>query len=261
MEPTNHAVPRRPRRRVITSLLVAVFVLAVPALVLANHQYSDVPTASTFHDDIENLTGAAITTGCGGGNYCPSNPVTRAQMAGFLNRGLGSSTAGEGFLPVSEAATTYIATVDLRPGAVSGGTAYVSVSGDVSLIDTVGGCPCLAFIGLQHIDSLETSPPMLFMVGSETVDGGTAQSGSVSWVFEVPSGVEGTFGLFADVFTPEPAPLSTDGVGTEEPFLIGTMVAQYTPFGTVPEPAPVSTELPARWADRISTELRELPQQ
>ncbi len=33
---------------------------------------------------IEQLAGFQITGGCGGGNYCPNNPVTRAQMAVFL---------------------------------------------------------------------------------------------------------------------------------------------------------------------------------
>ena len=35
-------------------------------------------------DWIEELAGLGITGGCGGGNYCPHSPVTRAQMAVFL---------------------------------------------------------------------------------------------------------------------------------------------------------------------------------
>ncbi|NJN44502.1 MAG: S-layer homology domain-containing protein, partial [Anaerolineae bacterium] len=35
---------------------------------------------------IEAFASAGITGGCGGGNYCPSNPVTRAQMAVFIQR-------------------------------------------------------------------------------------------------------------------------------------------------------------------------------
>ena len=37
-----------------------------------------------FPDWIEQLATEGITTGCGGGNYCPTNPVTRQQMAVFL---------------------------------------------------------------------------------------------------------------------------------------------------------------------------------
>ena len=36
--------------------------------------------------DIAAIAVAGITTGCGGTNYCPFNPVTRAQMASFLTR-------------------------------------------------------------------------------------------------------------------------------------------------------------------------------
>ncbi|HTR03428.1 MAG TPA: CSLREA domain-containing protein [Thermoanaerobaculia bacterium] len=48
--------------------------------------FTDVPAANPFHDDVEKIFRAAITAGCGGGNYCPSSSVTRAQMAVFLLR-------------------------------------------------------------------------------------------------------------------------------------------------------------------------------
>ena len=47
--------------------------------------FGDVPcTGGPFDKWIEELAGLGVTTGCGGGNYCPNNPVTRAQMAVFL---------------------------------------------------------------------------------------------------------------------------------------------------------------------------------
>ena len=47
--------------------------------------YTDL--ANTTHAaDIAAIAAAGITTGCGGTNYCPFNPVTRAQMASFLTR-------------------------------------------------------------------------------------------------------------------------------------------------------------------------------
>jgi S-layer homology domain len=46
--------------------------------------FGDVPCPSPFADWIEQLAAEGITGGCGSGNYCPSNPVTRAQMAVFL---------------------------------------------------------------------------------------------------------------------------------------------------------------------------------
>ena len=46
--------------------------------------FGDVPCPSTFANWIEALAAEQITGGCGGGNYCPTSPVRRDQMAVFL---------------------------------------------------------------------------------------------------------------------------------------------------------------------------------
>jgi hypothetical protein len=46
--------------------------------------FPDVQCPSQFANWIEALAAEGITGGCGGGNYCPGNPVTRQQMAVFL---------------------------------------------------------------------------------------------------------------------------------------------------------------------------------
>ncbi len=46
--------------------------------------FGDVPQAHTFHDFVEKIVRRSVTAGCSLGNYCPGNPVTRAQMAVFL---------------------------------------------------------------------------------------------------------------------------------------------------------------------------------
>ncbi|MBI3172989.1 MAG: S-layer homology domain-containing protein [Chloroflexi bacterium] len=48
--------------------------------------FTDVPTTHWAAAWIEQLAAEGITSGCGGGNYCPDTPVTRAQMAVFLVR-------------------------------------------------------------------------------------------------------------------------------------------------------------------------------
>ena len=42
---------------------------------------------------IEDFSAAGITGGCGGGRFCPNDPVTRAQMAVFIEAALGRSPA------------------------------------------------------------------------------------------------------------------------------------------------------------------------
>ncbi len=51
--------------------------------------FLDVPTSHPFFQFVEALAKAGITSGCGGGNYCPDDPITRGQMAVFISRALG----------------------------------------------------------------------------------------------------------------------------------------------------------------------------
>jgi hypothetical protein len=74
-------------RRMAFLLISLVMSFAVPlGIALASHQYSDVPDSNPFHGDITAITNAGVTSGCGGGKYCPDRNVTRAEMAAFMNR-------------------------------------------------------------------------------------------------------------------------------------------------------------------------------
>ena len=55
----------------------------------ATPSFGDVPTSHPFFQFIEALAASGITAGCGNGNYCPNDPLTRGQMAVFLSRALG----------------------------------------------------------------------------------------------------------------------------------------------------------------------------
>jgi hypothetical protein len=91
----------RPRRSLLLAIVLTA-VLAFPlGIAVASHQFSDVPTSNPFHADIGALVTSGVTAGCGGGRYCPSEAVTREQMAAFMNR-LGA--LGPGRVPVVNAA-------------------------------------------------------------------------------------------------------------------------------------------------------------
>ncbi len=70
------------RRITLTAVLLQ---LAAPTLA---QTFSDVPANHFAFAHIEILAANDITAGCGGGNYCPDAPVTRAQMAVFLERSM-----------------------------------------------------------------------------------------------------------------------------------------------------------------------------
>jgi hypothetical protein len=225
-------------------VIVATVAIAVPALAFANHQFADVPASSTFHDDVEVLVDAAITTGCGGGNYCPGQSVTRGQMAAFLNRGLGIATSSYGSIDVEDASTDYVATISIPAGASSGGTGYVTVAADVTAFITGGVCPCGMIIGLQNLETLDGSPVTSLVIPGDTVSGAQVNTGSVDWTFEVPTGVDAEFGVWAEVFPDGPVVL---GEGTEgEPGSVGgveaMVTAEYSPFGSAFDAGP---KLPA----------------
>ncbi len=67
--------------------------------------FDDVPcTGGLFDPWIEDLAARGITGGCGGGNYCPNNPVTRAQMSAFLLK----TDQGSAYVPPACTGTVFL---------------------------------------------------------------------------------------------------------------------------------------------------------
>ncbi len=67
-------------------------------------RFADARPGSFAFTFIENLARSGVTGGCGGGNFCPNNPVTRAQMAVFLERGM----RGSSFSPPPATGTRFL---------------------------------------------------------------------------------------------------------------------------------------------------------
>jgi hypothetical protein len=77
----------------ITRGQMAVFIegaLGHPANICAG-RFADVPIDNPFCGFIERMADDGITSGCGGNNFCPNDPVTRGQMAVFIEAALGNS--------------------------------------------------------------------------------------------------------------------------------------------------------------------------
>jgi uncharacterized repeat protein (TIGR01451 family) len=93
----------------VTREQMAVFLLvskegpgyAPPACVTP--MFSDVPCTSPFARWVNELAARGITGGCGGGNFCPTAPVTRDQMAVFLL----ATREPPGYLPPACAAPVF----------------------------------------------------------------------------------------------------------------------------------------------------------
>lgn len=87
----NHS---RARRRTTLLLAAIVAVVAVPTIAIAGHNaFNDVPPGSTHANGIHYVAETGITQGCTPTQYCPTDPLTRAQMATFMHRSSGNDPA------------------------------------------------------------------------------------------------------------------------------------------------------------------------
>ena len=64
--------------------------------------FNDVPSTDAFYTFVCTIGRDGITVGCGTGDYCPDNPVTRAQMAVFLLK----AEHGASYGPTRESVST-----------------------------------------------------------------------------------------------------------------------------------------------------------
>ena len=216
------------RRRAPRVLLVAALVLSLPAIALANHQFSDVPTSSLFHANIAQLVGSGITAGCGSGKYCPKATVTREQMAAFLSRGLGRTAWGTGAIRFDESDEFYVAVVDVAAGGASGGFGFITLQTNLLVYTEVDGlCPCTADIFLMD----DATNVGLWGTGITVTDDGLADArlgnAGFSAVVRVPSGSPHRYGLVVDVRTTGVIPPGQEG----QAMLQADIAAQYSPFG------------------------------
>jgi hypothetical protein len=117
--------PRRLRKMSITTVIALVLTTAVSTAVIAAHSFTDVPDDNTFHSDIAWLKDYRVTRGCNppaNTEFCPSDNVTREQMAAFMRR-LSQTTGSTGdqvtdsTSPVTVDSTTFVAlaTINVRP--------------------------------------------------------------------------------------------------------------------------------------------------
>jgi hypothetical protein len=190
-----------PARRLTLIGFIAAIVLAVPMTVLASHQFSDVPNSSFYHNDISALAGAGVTTGCGGGKYCPANAVTREQMATFLHRGLGRAAMSTTSVDTSIVRTdgfVTVSAVSIDVGGV-GGNQFVDVRGEVTAAGTLTGCGDFCYVNarLRDADTGTLSSTAFYRFSEEGI--GDQDVVGKSWVFTAAPGTH-TYQLQVAVF-------------------------------------------------------------
>lgn len=187
--------PRLPARRRSRLVVTAALALAImlPATALANHIFSDVPTTMTGHSAIEALYDARITGGCTATTYCPTAPVTREQMALFLQRGLSrvafSSDPLEGEVTQTPSEQNR---VTIRTGGTGGGTQFIKadVAYSAEVLDATG-CPCTVDVNITSSNGAASEAIL------ETVEVAGWFNGTATIGFAAPSGATITIYVLA----------------------------------------------------------------
>jgi hypothetical protein len=225
--------------------LVTALLLAFPLGVLAAHQFGDVPNSNIFHGDIDALVDAGVTAGCGGGNYCPNQAVTRGQMAAFMNR-LGALAPGKvpvvnadrldgyhanGLIRVAGDAGTIGTTAitatfptlqtatDIVVAAPAAG--FVVVSASIGAQNTATTCTefvCGVFVLVRHAQSGAVAPYQVMDLHGDTHPNASA---SLNFVFPVAAG-NNTFQL----------QVGRANAGQSPSFFSAQITGIYTPFGS-----------------------------
>jgi hypothetical protein len=184
-----------PRKRWVVVLAVLATALAV-AVPVAWATFNDVGPEDPFYNDVNAIQGAGITSGCGGGNFCPSSNITREAEAAFVHRNaprVAWTSGGGGQL---DPGGSDLGSVTITVGGVAGGTQFVVLSASVNtwIFDTEG-CPCDT--GYQFTD--DAGNPVSDAAGYNLNDTVTADNGegddtgSVQAVVPVSTGTTYTY--------------------------------------------------------------------
>lgn len=101
---------RRRRRHLLwmsVTASMAALIIAIGVLIAqANHNFSDVPTGTYYHDAVEWIFNRAVTAGIGGGQYGTGQSVRREDMAVFMRKlGIALTPIGVGAGAESSAMT------------------------------------------------------------------------------------------------------------------------------------------------------------
>jgi hypothetical protein len=211
------------RGRKIIAALILVVALAIPAGVLASHQFGDVPNSNPFHGDISAIALAGITTGCGGGNFCPTGVLTRQQEAAFIHRASGRVGGDDAFAlsvpPATDVAVAALTiTTGLPGGTVAGANGFLKIDGTVTLYETVAdGCDCFASINVVVDGVPDSAETFVYLDNNASYQ---LSTGAISAVVPVTTGVK-TVQLVVNEY-----------IGTETLAAYSSLTALYVPFGS-----------------------------
>jgi hypothetical protein len=119
---------------------------ALPNFSPTTPTFADVPASHPDYAGVEAIYQAGLTSGCGGGNYCPDVPLGRAQLATFVVKALGLDLLSAPQTPLYNDVLSSDPTF-----------AYVQLFGQKNLLDACGAklfCPTAALTRAQAAQAI-----------------------------------------------------------------------------------------------------------
>ena len=228
MDPSSEQARRRWYKRP-SRIIPVVFAMALAiAVPVAWATFIDVPPSNPFYNDINAIQGAGITSGCGGGNFCPNDNITRQAEAAFVHRAAPRAAYVQGDEVTLDTYPTVddLGSVTIQIGGTTGGTQFVKVDAAVTtVISSATGCPCrsLYYIGDSSGDQFSYFHwNMNDTVATDVTFGtGGLQTGSATAVIPVPTGTTQTFHAWA---------ATSGGTGSVDAY--AELTAATAPFGS-----------------------------
>lgn len=212
----------RSRNRLLVFGALAAIAIAAPAS--AADRFDDVTANSVHAGPIGEMVDAGITAGCAVGRFCPTEEVTREQMASFLARSSPRSTFGTDVTELSAANgfDGVAASVTARSAAAAGGTSTVTLHGSVTVYadqadgGNVSACPCEVEAFIYRDGDLDDPGPSGWtqLPGQVAGSGKASTSVAVNWMTTIPSGSTESFRIAVFLNDASPSGVRAEGALT-----------------------------------------------
>lgn len=220
----DQSTERRFSSRAVVVMSATIALVASGVGAWANHQFTDVPSDHVFHEEIDAIADAGISTGYPDGTYRPGRDVSRGAMAAFMARTAGRVGETFGLATLNSSGTTQapVASIRVESGAAGSGNGFVHVSAQARFNTAdAANCPCQVRAWLRPVGSGSGSVAVTTLGGAPDESGLVYDSLALEQVFPISGNHTQAYELVVD--------LQDDDVGDIN--ARGDMTATYVPLG------------------------------
>jgi hypothetical protein len=199
----------------VTTVVATSAITATATTAVANHQFSDIPVGSFFHDEIAAIYDSGCAGGYDNGTFRSGNSATRGQFALWLNNcGGRAAFANDGSRSLTSSTEQNLATAVVTAGAMPTGGGFLVAFGSVAASSPGCATTCVAEFRLYRGGNSSPTESVAVALG-ENAPG----SGSLQTVLPVDGGSETTMRL-----------AGARTVGGDPVTVEGSLALLYVPF-------------------------------